>query len=68
MTLRLLKVICQPVFVDEDENGNLTELVAEPQMVSAAEWPTYATNRFVAQVAAISNHKESECLTSPLPN
>jgi hypothetical protein len=45
--LRLLKVIVQPVFVVIDDNGNLTEQAAEPVVVSASEWPTFATTRYV---------------------
>lgn len=46
MKLRLLKVICQPVFVVEDDNGELTEQVAEPVVVPAASWPTYPTEGY----------------------
>lgn len=47
MKLRLLKVICQPVFV-VDDGQSLTEQAAEPVVVSAAEWPGYATGAFAA--------------------
>jgi hypothetical protein len=45
MRLRLLKVICQPVFV-VDDGENLLEQAAEPVVVPAAEWPTYPTEGF----------------------
>jgi len=48
--LRLLKVIVQPVFVVDDGEA-LTEVQAQPGAVSAADWPSYATTAFLAQVA-----------------
>lgn len=44
-TLRLLKVIVQPVFV-VDDGENLVEQPAQPVEVAAAEWPTFAAGRF----------------------
>lgn len=44
-TLRLLKVIVQPVFV-LDDGLTLTEHVAEPVVVTATEWPSYPTTGF----------------------
>lgn len=43
--LRLLKVICQPVFVIDD-GESLVEQSTTPIEVPAAEWPTFATGRF----------------------
>lgn len=40
MTLRLLKVMVQPVLVDDD-GEHLSEVVAEPIAVSAADWPDF---------------------------
>lgn len=45
MTVRLLKVIVQPIFVSDD-GEHLSELVAQPVTVSAAEWPTYPAEGF----------------------
>jgi hypothetical protein len=45
-TLRLLKVIVQPVFAIDD-GDTLTETSAEPIVVSPSDWPTYATTRFI---------------------
>jgi hypothetical protein len=44
--LRLLKVIVQPVFA-VDDGESLSEQAAQPIVVPAAEWPTYATTNFV---------------------
>lgn len=43
MTLRLLKVIIQPVFV-EDDGETLTEIAAQPLPVPAKDWPEGAIN------------------------
>ena len=45
--LRLLKVIVQPVFVIDDDEEGLKEVVAEPVAVTAKDWPTYPTSGFV---------------------
>lgn len=52
MRLRLLKVICQPVFV-LDDGLNLVEQAAEPVVVPAAEWPTYPSEAFVRDMEAL---------------
>lgn len=39
--LRLLKVVCQPVFA-LDDGQSLTEQVPQPIEVSAADWPAFA--------------------------
>ena len=39
-SLRLLKVIVQPVFVFDD-GESLVEQIAEPLVVPAAEWPAF---------------------------
>lgn len=57
MKLRLLKVICQPVFVIDD-GESLTEQTAEPVVVSAADWPTYATTAFAAGFEALRQQVE----------
>ena len=50
--LRLLKVVCQAVFV-LDDGESLTELVTEPVTVQAEEWPSFASERFVAGAAEL---------------
>jgi hypothetical protein len=50
--LRLLKVIVQPVFV-LDDGDNLTEVSADPVVVSPEEWPTYPTSGFAQAVGAL---------------
>ena len=54
MTVRLLKVIVQPVFI-ADDGEHLSELVVEPVTVSAAEWPTYPIEGFQR---ALDRHNE----------
>jgi hypothetical protein len=56
-TLRLLKVICQPVFV-VDDGETLLEQVAEPIVVPAAEWPSFATGSFAEGVEALRQQVE----------
>lgn len=57
MKLRLLKVICQPVFV-LDDGTNLLEQAAEPVVVSAADWPTYPTKGFAESFATLQAQVE----------
>jgi hypothetical protein len=57
MRLRLLKVICQPVFVVDDGEA-LTEHPAEPVVVTAAEWPTYAAGSFAEGFEALRQQVE----------
>lgn len=47
--LRLVKVVIQPHFV-LDDGEHLTEQVAQAVEVTAADWPTYATDRFPEEV------------------
>jgi hypothetical protein len=49
--LRLVKVVVQAHFV-LDDGEFLTEQVANPVEVPAAQWPTYATEQFPADVEA----------------
>ncbi|MGI8807515.1 MAG: hypothetical protein ACR2KK_06685 [Acidimicrobiales bacterium] len=58
MKLRLLKVICQPVFV-LDDGENLVEQTAEPVVVTAAEWPTYATEAFARSFDTLRTQVEA---------
>ena len=57
MKLRLLKVICQPIFV-LDDGENLTEQAAEPVSVPAAEWPTYPTEAFARSFETLRREVE----------
>jgi hypothetical protein len=57
--LRLLKVVVQATFV-VDDGESLTEQVAAPVTVSAAEWPAYATETFPQQVAALEQQMAEE--------
>ncbi len=57
--LRLLKVIVQPVFVIDD-GDSLTEQAAEPQVVSARDWPTYATGPFVEAFETLRQQVEAQ--------
>lgn len=47
--LRLVKVVVQPVFV-LDDGDTITEIGHEPTVISAAEWPTYSSERFPREV------------------
>ncbi len=59
MKLRLLKVICQPVFV-LDDGETLIEQVAEPVVVPAAEWPSYPTEAFAQSFATLREQVEGK--------
>lgn len=47
--LRLVKVLVQPHFV-LDDGESLTEQIAEPVEVKAADWPTYPGEGFADAV------------------
>ena len=57
--LRLLKVICQPVFV-LDDGKSLIEQPAQPVEVPAIEWPTFATGRFAEAYEQLRGQVESQ--------
>lgn len=38
MTPRLLKIVVQPVFVAEDEHGELVEVPVQPVTLTAGQW------------------------------
>lgn len=57
--LRLLKVVCQPVFV-LDDGDELIEHSAEPVTVPAAEWPTYPVERFAESFAMLREQVEED--------
>ncbi len=57
--LRLLKVICQPVFILDDGEA-LAEQAADPIVVTAAQWPTYATTLFAANFEALRRQVEGD--------
>ncbi len=48
--IRLVKVVVQPVFMLDDEES-LTEIVHDPTVIPASEWPTYSSERFPREVA-----------------
>lgn len=50
--LRLVKVVAQATFV-LDDGESLTEQIAAPVTVSAADWPSYATEIFPKHVAEL---------------
>ncbi len=52
--LRLLKVMVQPVFV-LDDGEQLTEMSAQPVAVPPADWPTFATTKFLEGVHALAD-------------
>ncbi len=54
----------QPVFV-LDDGETLTERAAEPVVVSAAEWPSYATGRFAQVVDVLRQQVESTETNQP---
>ncbi len=56
-TLRLLKVIVQPIFV-LDDGEHLTEQAAQPLEVSSEEWPTFPTGRFAESFEALRRQVE----------
>lgn len=58
--LRLLKVIVQPVFVVDDPDEGLSELIAQPIEVPAPEWPTFATGRFAEATAELRANIEGD--------
>jgi hypothetical protein len=55
--LRLLKVICQPIFV-LDDGESLIEQAAQPVVVPAHEWPTYATSGFMESFETLKRQVE----------
>lgn len=57
--LRLLKVVCQAVFV-VDDGESLSEITAQPVTVPAADWPTYATGDFAVNVEKLRQQVESD--------
>lgn len=53
MTLRLVKVIVQPMLV-EDDGEHLKEVVAKPVTVDAADWPDYPA-KLAAEIASLED-------------
>lgn len=49
--IRLVKVAVHPMFV-LDDGENVTELEHPVVVIPAAEWPTYSSERFPAEVKA----------------
>ena len=58
-TLRLLKVIVQPVFV-LDHGDSLTEHVADPVIVPAADWSSYPTTGFAEAFRVLRAEVEAQ--------
>lgn len=61
--LRLLKVLVQPVFV-ADDGETLTEIPTQPVEVPAAEWPSFATGRYVEGFEALRQQVEGSAHAS----
>jgi len=59
VTVRLLKVFVQPVFV-LDDGEELTEVQHPPTVIPAAEWPTYSSERFPREVAEWQEKLDAE--------
>lgn len=59
--LRLVKVLVQPVFVlDDGEGEGVTEVEHGQIAIPAAEWPTYSSERFPAEVKAWQAQLDAE--------
>jgi hypothetical protein len=58
--LRLVKVVVQPVFILLDDEENVTEVAHPPVAIPAAEWPTYSSERFPAEVNAWQKQIDAE--------
>ena len=50
--LKLRKVLVQPVFSIEDEEGYLEDIEHPVVEIPAREWPTYSAERFPREVEA----------------
>lgn len=57
--LRLLKVLVQPVFVVEAEDGTLSELVTAPLPVAPKDWPEFPVKGFAEATAALREEIEA---------
>ena len=57
--LKLLKVVVQPVFVLEDEDGDLSELTPVPIVVPAKEWEGFAEGAFAEAVEDLRSRIEA---------
>lgn len=64
LRIRLLKVVCQAVFVIDD-GEHLTEQVAQPVSVPAEDWPSYPTGAFLDAFEELRRRFETE---GPKPN
>jgi len=58
-SLRLVKVIVQPVFVLDDGN-TITEVDHSPVVIPAADWPTYSGERFPREVKEWQERLDAE--------
>jgi hypothetical protein len=57
--VRLVKLLVQPTFV-VDDGETLVEQVADAIPVTAAEWPTFAADRFVAMVDELQRRVDAQ--------
>lgn len=57
--IRLIKVLVQPVFV-LDDGENVTEVDHPAVAIPAAEWPTYSSDRFPAEIRAWQKELDAE--------
>jgi hypothetical protein len=48
----------QPIFVVDDDDSGLSELIPQPIEVPAQEWPTFATARFAEATAELRQQVE----------
>lgn len=60
--LRLLKVLCQAVWIIDDDE-TIVETSTEAVSVPAVEWPTYATGRFAEGAARLRQQVEEAVLS-----
>lgn len=57
--LRLLKAVVQLVFVIDDDE-NLVERVAEPVVVPAGQWPSWASEEYPALFAQLQHELDEQ--------
>lgn len=57
--IRLLKAVVQLVFVVDDDD-NLIERVAEPVVVPAGQWPSWATDQYPALLAQLQQELDEQ--------
>lgn len=65
-TLRLVKVIVQPIIV-LDDGQTLTEVEQPPVTIPADEWPTYSSERFPRELADWQSRLSGSNSAGPSP-